>query len=342
MTRKSLPKYVYEDRGYLRFIRRSRGQSAMINEDLGTPEFWDHYNRLLKGRDPIAIKRNFEALILSYFESDAYKKLKPRTQADYRKYISHIRVIWGEKDPQKIETHHIYELHRANAERWRQANYLVQVMVVLMNHARLIGFLKKEHGNPARGIPLFKQQSEGWEPWPDDVRNEFEKAATPRARLVYELCLGTGQRIGDVLKIRWSHIEGGAYDFTQGKTDKPLWIPLTDRLEAFLETVEKKGLTVITDKNGRPVSYRTVAEEMRKVKAKMEHPDAANYVTHGLRKNATIELYQSGCDDEMVRAVTGHSGVEMLKKYGGMVRQRELATRAQDARNRFEQNKTET
>ena len=342
MTRKSLPKYVYEDRGYLRFIRRSRGQSAMINEGFGTPEFWDHYNRLLKGRDPIAVKRNFEALILSYFESDAYKKLKPRTQADYRKYISHIRVIWGEKDPQKIETHHIYELHRANAQRWRQANYLVQVMVVLMNHARLIGFLKKEHGNPARGIPLFKQQSEGWEPWPDDVRGEFEKAATSRARLVYELCLGTGQRIGDVLKIRWSHIEGGAYDFTQGKTDKPLWIPLTDRLEAFLESVERKGLTVITDKDGRPVSYRTVAEEMRKVKAKMEHPDAANYVTHGLRKNATIELYQSGCDDEMVRAVTGHSGVEMLKKYGGMVRQRELATRAQDARNRFEQNKTET
>lgn len=340
MTRKSLPKYVYEDRGYLRFIRRSRGQSAMINEDFGTPEFWDHYNRLIKGRDPIVVKRNFEALILSYFENDAYKKLKPRTQADYRKYISHIREIWGEKDPQKIETHHIYELHRANAERWRQANYLVQVMVVLMNHARLIGFHKKEHGNPARGIPLFKQQSEGWEPWPDNVRNEFEKVATSRARLVYELCLGTGQRIGDVLKIRWSHIKGGAYDFTQGKTDKPLWIPLTDRLEDFLETVEKKGLTVITDKDGRPVSYRTVAEEMRKVKSKMEHPDAANYVTHGLRKNATIELYQSGCDDEMVRAVTGHSGVEMLKKYGGMVRQRELATRAQDARNRFEQNKT--
>jgi len=106
--------------------------------------------------------------------------------------------------------------------------------------------------------------------------------------------------------------------------------------------VEKKGVTVIADKDGHPVSYRTVAEEMRKVKAKMKHPDAANYVTHGLRKNATIELYQSGCDDEMVRAVTGHSGVEMLKKYGGLVRQRELATRAQDARNRFEQNKTET
>lgn len=342
MTKKSLPKYVYEDRGYLRFLRRSRGQSVMMKEKPGTPEFWENYNRLLKGRAPQPIKNNFETLILSYFESEAFKKLKPRTQADYRKYLEHIRVIWGEKDPRKIETNHIYELHRANSDRWRQANYLVQVMVVLMNHARLIGFVSKEHGNPAKGIPLFRQQSEGWEPWPEDVRAEFEEVATPRARLVYELCLGTGQRIGDVLKMRWSHFKDGAYDFKQGKTGKSLWIPLTQRLSAYLANVEKTGLTLITDQQGRPVSYRTVAEEMRKVKAKMQHPEARKYVTHGLRKNATIELYQAGCDDEMVKAVTGHSGVEMLKKYGGQVRQKVLATKAQDARDRLEQNKNGT
>jgi hypothetical protein len=48
---------------------------------------------------------------------------------------------------------------------------------------------------------------------------------------------------------------------------------------------------------------------MRKVNSEMQHPDALNYVMHGLRKNATIELYQSGCDEEMVKAVTGRSGV---------------------------------
>lgn len=342
MTRNSLPKYVYEDRGYLRFIRRARGQSAMMKEERDTPEFWDHYNRLLKGRETVPAKRNFEALILSYFESDAFKKLKPRTKADYRKYIGHIRAIWGTKDPAKIETHHIYNLHQANSERWRQANYLVQVLVVLMNHARLVGFIKNEQGNPAHGIPLFKQPGEGWLPWPDEVRAEFEATATPRARLVYELCIGTGQRIGDVLKFRWSHFSEGAFDFTQGKGDKPMWVPMTDRLRAYLTSIEKKGLTVVTDLNGRPSRYEAVAEEMRKVKASMKHPEATKYVTHGLRKNATIELYQSGCDDEMVKSVTGHSGVEMLKKYGGMIRQRELATRAQAARNRAEQNKPGT
>jgi hypothetical protein len=60
-----------------------------------------------------------------------------------------------------------------------------------------------------------------------------------------------------------------------------------------------------------------VAEEMRKVKGKMQHTEASKYVTHGLRKNATIELYRAGCDDEMVKAVTWHSGVEMLKNMVG-------------------------
>ena len=173
---------------------------------------------------------------------------------------------------------------------------------------------KKEHGNPAKGIPLFKQQSDGWEPWPDDVRAEFEALASKRARLVYELCVGTGQRIGDVVKMKWEHFSDEGFDFTQGKTDKPLWIPLTDRLKAHLDGIARTDGTVVTNAKGRPVSYRIVAEEMRTIKMKMKHENASYYKTHGLRKNATIELYLAGCDDEMVKAVTGHSGVEMLKR----------------------------
>lgn len=48
---------------------------------------------------------------------------------------------------------------------------------------------------------------------------------------------------------------------------------------------------------------------MSKVNSEMQHLDALNFVMHVLRKNATIELYQSGSDEEMVKAVTGRSGV---------------------------------
>ncbi|WP_237455031.1 hypothetical protein [Leisingera sp. MMG026] len=85
-----------------------------------------------------------------------------------------------------------------------------------------------------------------------------------------------------------------------------------------------------------------VAEELRTIKMKMKHEKASYYKTHGFGKNATIELYLAGCDDEMVKAVTGHSGVELLKKYGGPIRQRELAKGAQEARNQLERSKIET
>lgn len=345
MTKKTLPPYVYRDRGYLRFLRRATGQSVMMKEEFDTPEFWDHYNRLRRQEKPVVekpSKRTFETLILSYYKSPQFTGRKPRTKKDYRLYIGHIRKIWGDRDPQKVQPHHIYDLHQANADHWRQANYLVQVLVILFNHARLIGFLKKEHSNPALGIPLFKQDSDGWEPWPDELRAEFEDKATPRARLVYELSIGLGQRIGDTLLIDWKHIKMGGWDFNQGKTDTELWIPLTDRLAAYIEPLKRESGAVLTNKSGGPASYRSLAEEMRKIKADLEFPDAATYKTHGLRKNATIELYLAGCDDEMVKAVTGHSGVEMLKKYGGKVRQRELAKKAQSARNAKEQVEDET
>ena len=126
------------------------------------------------------------------------------------------------------------------------------------------------------------------------------------------------------------------------KIDKPLWIPMIDRLKAHLDGYARKDGTVVTDAKGRLVGYRVIAEEMRETKKKMKHEKARYCKTHGLRKNATIELYLAGCDDEMVKAVTGHSGVEMLKKYGGPIRQRELVTRAQEARNRMERSKAET
>ena len=55
MTRKHLPEYICDDRGYLRFIRRSREIYVMMREDAGAPEFWDRHSRLQKGKPAPAL-----------------------------------------------------------------------------------------------------------------------------------------------------------------------------------------------------------------------------------------------------------------------------------------------
>lgn len=75
--------------------------------------------------------------------------------------------------------------------------------------------------------------------------------------------------------MRWEHFSDEGFDFAQGKTDKPLWIPLTDRLKVHLDGLARTDGTVVTDAKGRSVSYRIVAEEMRSIKRKMKHVTAA-------------------------------------------------------------------
>ncbi len=84
--------------------------------------------------------------------------------------------------------------------------------------------------------------------------------------------------------MKWEHFSDEGFDFTQGKTDKPLWIPLTDRLKAHLEGFARTGGIVVTDAKGRPVSYRIIAEEMRTIKKKMKHEKASYYKRRGSGK----------------------------------------------------------
>jgi len=61
--------------------------------------------------------------------------------------------------------------------------------------------------------------------------------AEPRTRLLFELLLGTGQRIGDVLKMKWSDFDGEAISVRQGKTKANLWIPAPQMLLQALGSV---------------------------------------------------------------------------------------------------------
>ena len=67
-------------------------------------------------------------------------------------------------------------------------------------------------------------------------------------------CLGTGQRIGDVLRMRWNYIEAGGINVKQGKTGDALWVPMTPQLRAMLDATPKRGLASVARQDGRPLS----------------------------------------------------------------------------------------
>lgn len=328
MTRSNLPAHCYAKRGGVWFQRRG-WQTVKFQAAPGTPEFAAEYARILRGQDTTPpAKRSFTALIDSYCRSPRWQKLAPRTKADYRAVLDWAKEKLGPLPVDKMQRKDVIRAQATNAKTVRFANYIVQVLRVLMEHAIDLGW---RQDNPCKGVLMIKSERPARQPWPADLVTAYRATAPlgTRARLIPELCLGTGQRIADVLRMRWDDLSDGGIWVTQGKTKARLWIPLTPRLREALDATKKRGLTICAQDNGRPTSYRGAADLVMAIRKQI---GAEAYDLHALRYTAAAELAAAGCDDALIASVTGHKTAAMVGRYAGQARQIARATEAQGRR----------
>ncbi|PRX33963.1 Site-specific recombinase XerD [Meinhardsimonia xiamenensis] len=326
------PPYVYR--------RTAKGRTYWYYERGGVrvpmpppdhPDFPEKYALARRGTPlkPAPNRRTFRRLIEDYRASARWAKLAPRTRRDYERVLLWAIDRIGELDPAKMERRHVLRARDENRDRMRFANYIVQVLSVLFEQAIDQGWMTH---NPARGIPMLKKKGDGpHRPWPQDKLEAFAAAAEPDtiARTAMELCIGTGQRIGDVLKMRWSDIRDGGIEVRQGKTGSRLWIPFTPRLAAYLARLPRRGMTIVCGRDGRPVTYHYAAAEIRRIRDRI---GALDYTIHGWRYTAAAELAAAGCSDDEIQAITGHKALAMVAKYAGPSRQEARARAAQARR----------
>lgn len=322
------PRYVTRNvaRGRVYYRFRKGGVSCQLPGEPGEPEFERAYLRALDGSDPVPTARNFRALVASYRRSPRFRGLASRTLLDYDKVLTWVEATLGPLPVDRMQRKDVIRARDTNADRTRAANYIVQVLRVLFEHAIDQGWRQE---NPAKGVRLLKSDRPPREAWPADKIEAFRAAADGRALLVFDLCLGTGQRIGDVLRMRWDDIAGGAIRVRQGKTGADLWIPLTPRLQAALAATRRAGLTICAQPNGRPTSYRGAADLVMAVRRQI---GAEAFDLHGLRYAAAEELAAAGCSDDEIAAITGHKSRAMVARYAGPARQKARALKAQEKR----------
>jgi len=322
------------DLPYLR-TKKARGKTYWYFERMGertalpdpeAPDFLVRYAEAKKGRKPLPAKRSFSVLTASYKRSYRFEKLASRTRKEYDNCLMYFNDKMGKLDPSKMQRRHVIQMQMDNADKIRWANYLVQVIRVLFEHAIDLGWIER---NPAKGVSLLKSKTPPRKPWPVDLIEAYRQKADGRALLIFELCLGTGQRIGDVRKMRWSDIEDGGINVRQGKTGKDLWIPFTSQLATVLDQTPRTGLFILSQPDSQPVSYRAAAFAVMKVRKEI---GAEEYDIHALRHTTASELAALGLSDDLIMAVTGHTSRASVVRYAGAARQKARAQVAQDAR----------
>lgn len=326
-----LPKYCYRKRGgsgrvYI-YFERGGGRERM--PPFPSVEFWDRYNALLKGLPKKPSTHSWTSLLFLYRTSERYTSKKPRTKADYEKPMAWIERNWGDLDPRQTKRSQVIAVMRENSDAYRWANDFKTVVSQCMDVACDEDWVEVNRMKTIRALKPEKTLDR--QPWPQDMIEAFRKEAPigTRARLIFELCLGTGQRIGDVLSLRWTDCDAQGIHLLQGKTGAALFIPYTPTLREVLSGVQRNGITIASANLGRPLTYRQAQDSVMKVRKAI---GAESYDIHGLRHTAAWELYEAGCSDEEVKAITGHSAVQMLRLYGGAARQKRHAKAAQEKR----------
>ncbi len=110
-------------------------------------------------------------------------------------------------------------------------------MNALYRWARKRGKTKVE---PTKDIERVKGGT--YDPWPDHILESGLVCEDDLTRLSIDLPFYTGQRIGDVLALRWSNIKDGRVTLTQEKTGKALDSRCTRPFEQNLISPPSAGL----------------------------------------------------------------------------------------------------
>lgn len=283
--------------------------------------FGDTYAVMLGHRTRREEKPVTVADLADRFEDSAeFAQLAEGTRKFYRAQLKHVRKHLGKFPIGAVKRKHVAEVvNNRVGEQNGTRNGVLAVVGVIYTFARQLDLTD---ARPASDIKPFKTGSH--DPWPVEVLQAGLHAEHDRTRLAINLLYYTGARIGDAMRFRWSDIRDGVLYFTEEKRGGDQEVPLHSALVAELARTPKRGLTIIVNENGLPMTDQVVRKELKRFAAEQGHPDL---VPHGLRKNAVNALLEAGCSVAEVQAITGQS-FRMVEHYAKRVRRRGLGQAA--------------
>lgn len=274
----------------------------------GTPEFQKNYNEAVENhRMPDTGK--FRSVVTAYKASKAFTGLADSTRRMWSLWLDRISDYFGDLSikqfdrPEKIRP--IIRRWRAGyAETPRAADYGMQVLSRVLSHA--VDPMAKIASNPCEGIKGIYANNRAEIIWlPADIAQIRPHASAEVMRAI-DLAAHTGLRVGDLVRLSWSHIGEEAITITTGKSKhaREAVIPLYEGLRDLLATIPKRSPVILTNTRNKPWttdglnSSFTTAMVASKLKERDLH-------FHDLRGTAATKFYVAGLSERMVAEIMG-------------------------------------
>ncbi len=239
------------------------------------------------------------------------KKLAKSTGEQYRLAADILKRKFAAFDsPDQVKGRHVAKIKTDGAATPNMTNRVVSLLRTLFGY-----WVESQlcDGNPCVGV---KRHDEGKRTryLTDAEWWSIHAAAGPRLRAIMRVEYLTGQRIGDVLKIRRSQITDAGIEFRQQKTGARLTVRWSPALRAAVdEALALHGgvpaLTLFINRKGKAPDYRSVLLQWHTAAALAKVADSR---PNDPRAKAATDTKRQGKD---ATALLGHTNEAMTDRY---------------------------
>jgi integrase len=306
-----------------RYLRRKGKPSIPLPGLPGSDEFMAAYR---DGLAAIAKSKprhgdgTIGSLVQSFYQSSGFNNLAPSSQKRYGLVLDKFAAEDGHRlvsdMPRRAAVSIIEEIGEKTPG---MANLSSSVLRRLFAYA-----IKKElrKDNPFSSIEPYKLGSH--HTWSESEIAKYRDTwpVGTRERLTFDLLLYTGQRIGDVARMRHSDVRDGAIHIVTEKTEAELSIPIHPDLLASIEACPSHGPTLI-GYNGRPISGQALGVFLQRATHAAGLPKECK--PHGLRKSHIRRLAEYGSSSKEIASMSGHRTLREIERYTAKADQTKLA-----------------
>lgn len=206
--------------------------------------------------------RHVEIITFRYvaerYQREVLPLKQPRTQRDNLKELAKLLAFFDNPPApiEQITPQHIRQYMDSRRDAPVRANREKALFSHIFNKAREWGYTAA--ANPCAGIKRFTERGRDVYVEDDTFTAVWEAADWP-TRDAMDLAYLTGQRPGDVLKMRFTDIRDGYLWLTQGKTHAKIRMAVVGQLAALIERVQARtykvtSLALIRNEEGQPLS----------------------------------------------------------------------------------------
>lgn len=277
-----------------------------------------------------------DALLMAYRRSPEFASKAPKTRRNHENVLRVLDRI-GHLPVAAIRRRMLYDLRDAIAAKRGPgaATQFARVCSALFAWAADREWLD---ANPAARLQSLPGGH--FPPWSEEDAAVALRRLPEHLRRVVVLALYTGQRLGDLIAMRWRDWNGDAIRVAQIKGRRklknppPLVIPchraLRDELALWRAERPPGGddAPILLNARGKPWMPTDLSHAMATALAGIGLRDRAPLNVHGLRKLAAARLAEAGCTPHQIASITGHRTLAMVEFYTRSAEQERLAREA--------------